>query len=94
MTVQLEFNMEDKSSEELQLSMMQKQIDQISISMDKVRRKLFAEIGEMKRLYAELQKENQELKNILSEANHGKTQWTYGQDDCLFDVQEPERAFG
>lgn len=94
MAVQLEFNIDNKSSQEMSLDAMQKQIDQMSVSMDKVRRKLFAELGEMKRLYADLQKQNEELKNILRNTSYEKTQWSYGQKGCLFDVQESERAFG
>lgn len=94
MSVQLEFNIEGKSSEEMQLSLMQKQIDEMSDSVGKVRRKLFAELGEMKKLYAELQKENQELKNMLKEIKNEKTEWTYEKEGCLFDVREPQRAVG
>lgn len=92
--VQLEFNIENKSSEEMQLSLMQKQIDQMCDSMGKVRRKLFSEMSEMKKLYAGLQKENEELKTMLKELKGEKTEWTYGQGDCLFDVREPQRAIG
>lgn len=90
--VQLEFNIEDKNPEEIKLSLMQKQIDQLSESMGKVRRKLFSEMGEMKKLYAELQKENEQLKIMLKELKNEKTEWNYGQDDCLFNVREYREA--
>lgn len=94
-SVQLEFNIENKSSEEMQLLLMQKQIDQMSDSMGKVRRKLFSEMSEMKRLFSDLQRENQELKTMLKEIKNEKTQWIYGQEGCLFDVREyQETAVG
>ncbi len=93
-SMQLEFNIENKSSEEMKLSLMQKQIDEICDSMGKVRRKLFSEMSEVKKLYTELQKENQELKSMLKEINGEKTIWTYEKKDCLFDVQEYRPAIG
>lgn len=92
--MQLEFNIENKSPEEMQLSLMQKQIDEMCESMGKVRRKLFSEMGEMKKLYAGLQKENEELKTMLKELKGEKTVWTYEKKDCLFDVQEYREAIG
>lgn len=86
--VQLEFNFDDKNPEEMQLHLMQKQIDEFCQSMDKVRRKLFSELGEMKKVCASLQKENEDLKATLKEIKHGKTQETDGQADSLFDVRE------
>lgn len=92
--VQLEFNIENKSSEEMTLFLMQKQIDAMGDSMGKVRRKLFSEMSEMKKQYAELQKENQELKTILKELKNERTEWTYGQNGNLFDVREYQTAIG
>jgi SNF2 family DNA or RNA helicase len=90
--IQLEFNMENKTSEEMQLFIMQKQIDLMTESMGKVRRKLFSEMGEMRKLYAELQKENAELKTMLKEIKNEKTEWNYRQNGFLFDIQQPQRA--
>ena len=89
--LQLEFNIDKKSPEEFQIYLMQKQIDQMSDSLGKVRRRLFSEMGEMKKLYGELHKENLELKTIVKELTHEKTEWTYGQNGYLFDVQEYQR---
>lgn len=86
--VQLEFNIENKDSSEMQLFQMQKQIDQVCESMGKVRRRIFSELGEMKKMYAALQKENEELKTILKDLKNEKTEWAYEQEDCLFDVRE------
>lgn len=94
--VQLELNIENKTSEEMQLAIMQKQIDQMCESMGKVRRKLFSELGEMKKVCSELQKENEELKSVLKELKNEKTktEWIYGQNGCLFDVREYPKAVG
>ena len=86
--VQLEFNIENRSPEEVQLSILQKQIDQMCESMGKVRRKLFSEMSEIKKMYAELHQENQELKTMLKELKNERTEWTYGQNGSLFDVRE------
>lgn len=88
MEIQLEFNFDNKTPEEMTLYMMQKQIDKLCGSMEKVRKKLFAEQGEMKKLCVALQQENEELKSTVRELKHGKTQWTYGQNGCLFDVSK------
>jgi len=86
--VQLEFNIDDKSESEVKLDIMQKQIDEMHNSMGKVRRKIFSEVSEMKKLYAELLKQNEELKNTIREMKNEKTQWVYEKEDCLFDVQQ------
>jgi regulator of replication initiation timing len=92
--IQLEFNINNVSDNEMKLSIMQKQIDQMSESTGKVRRKLFSEIGEMKKLYNELKMENQELKMKLREINNEKTEWVYATGDYLFDVRERAEACG
>lgn len=92
--IQLEFNLENRSEEEMHLYMMQKQIDEMCQSMNKVRKKLFAEVGEMKKLCDRLQKENMDLKDALKELKNEpqKTNWIYGQNGRFFDVSEPQEA--
>ncbi len=65
--MQLEFNLDNLTDEDHRLSMMQRQIDEAVTSMDKVRRRLFSEITEVKRICADLQAENAELKSKLQE---------------------------
>ena len=67
MAVQLEFNLDNRTPEEMQIYIMQKQIDEFCDSMGKVRRRLFSEMGEMKKICMNLQQENEELKSILNE---------------------------
>jgi hypothetical protein len=91
--VQLEFNLECKSDEELRAELMQKQIDALSDSLTKVRKKLFAEVGALKKVLGEVLIENDHLKDILRKDKHGKTEWLYKTEDgCLFDVREPQEA--
>ncbi len=86
--IQLELNLQDKSFEEMTLISMQKQLDAMSESMGKVRRKLFGEMGEMKKLYAALFAENETLKLKLNELTHEKTEWVYQNGESLFEVCE------
>ncbi len=90
--IQLEFNLENKSPEDMQLYSMQKQVDQMCESMGKVRKKLFAELGEMKKMYSSLKQENEDLKTILKELKHERTDWIYGQNGCLVDISELKEA--
>jgi archaellum component FlaC len=91
MPIQLEFNIDNKTPEEVRLSMMQKQIDESIETLGKVRRRLFAELGEMKKVCATLQKENQDLKEKLHNLTQDKIEWTYGQNHMLFDIKSPIR---
>lgn len=93
--IQLEFNLDEKSSDQMHIFHMQKQIDEMGESMGKVRRRLFSELGEMKKLFANLQRENDELKNMIKELkNEDQTEWAYCQNGYLFDVKEYSRAAG
>ena len=84
--IQLEFNLADESPEALRFNQMQAQIDQMSDSLGKARRRLFAELGELKKLYASIAAENHELKSALNEFKCQKTEWVYGQNGSLFEA--------
>ena len=86
MEIQLELNIDNKNPEEMRIYLMQKQINEMNESMGKVRRKLFSEMGEMKKSYEELKKENENLKLMFRELTDGKTEWSYEKDYCLFNV--------
>jgi len=92
--IQLEFNLENRSPEEMQMYTMQKQVDQMCESMGKVRKKLFAELGEIKKICYNLKKENDDLKSILKDLKNERTDWIYGQNGCLVDVSELKAAVG
>lgn len=80
---QLELNIEDRSPDELKIYIMQQQIDLLNESMGKVRRKLFAELGVLKKMHFDLQIENENLKKEFSSFKNEKTEWIYCQDGYL-----------
>lgn len=90
--IQLEFNLENESETDVKHSIMQKQLDEMHESMGKVRRKLFSEMGEMKKLYICLKNENDELKRKLKDIRNEKTEWIYTKENYLFDVRENKEA--
>lgn len=76
---QLEFNIDDKTSLETCLRDMQRQIDAMHESMGKVRRNLFAQVGDLTKSCMEIREDVQKLKGV------SKTQWIYEQDgESLF----------
>jgi len=70
----------------------QQQLDAMHDSMGKMRRSLFAQIGELKKQYYNLKTENEDLREQVKYLSNQKTNWQYGQDGNLFDVPEIERA--
>lgn len=92
METQLELNFDGKSEDEMALFLMQKQINEMSDSMGKVRRRLFSELGEVKKVLADLKRENESLREMLKELSHENTEWTYGHGDNLFDVRQYKEA--
>lgn len=75
--MQLYLNLDNVSEQEHHLAMMQRQIDELVESMGKVRRKMFAELGEVKRICADLKEENAHLRQALG-------------IECQSECQEPE----
>ena len=92
--IQLEFNLDCENKEDLKFSQMQKQINEMNDSMGKVRRKIFNEVGELKKLVYELKRENEELKVEVKRLRNEKTEWLYAQGDYLFDVRKNEKVAG
>lgn len=86
--IQLELNIDNRSVEDVRADIMQKQMDAIHESLTKTRKKLFAEVGNLKKLLGEILIENDRLKDALSKTNHEKVEWIYKQEDSLFDVKE------
>lgn len=86
MNSQLELNLDNKSPQDLAFDEMRKQLEEMNESMGKVRRKLFAELGEVKKLYIEMKNENENLKTTIGLLKNEKTQWIYHKNDCLFDL--------
>lgn len=82
--IQLEFDLDNTENQEI--FVIQKQIDQLNESLGKARRKLFAEMGELKKLYHQVLEENQELKNLVEDLKKQKPTWEYFQNDDLFKI--------
>lgn len=85
--IQLELNLEDKTSDEMKIYLMQKKIDEFCDSMGKVRRKVFAELGDVKKICVEIQKENLALKETLRKMSGQTDEWVYLQNGWLFDLK-------
>lgn len=90
---QLELNLES-DSENLKFCLVQNQIDAINESMGKVRRKLFSELTEIKKLFFELKKENEFLKAEVRGLKNETTEWRYNEGNSLFDVRECAQRVG
>jgi len=85
MELQFNLNLDDKTEVEIKLDILQKQIDAIEESTGKVRRKLFAELGELKKICGSLQIENETLKSELLAVKNVKNDWQYLQSYTLVD---------
>lgn len=84
--MQLQLPLDDTDTDN-KLAGMQSQIDAIAVSSGKVRRRMFAELGELKKLCQLLAIENEMLKDMLREKKREKTEWLYGGED-LFKIME------
>jgi septal ring factor EnvC (AmiA/AmiB activator) len=84
--IQLEFNLNNENETDIRISQIQNQVDNMNQSMDKVRKKLFAQMNELKKICADLKCENEDLKKLLGELKNEKTIWSYNQGECLFQV--------
>ncbi len=94
--IQLELNLDNESCSEVRMGYIEKHLAEIQLSMEKVRKRLFVEVGELKKVCAALQSENQELKRMMQgqKVEESPTEWVYLQGDRLFDVSEHRRKFG
>jgi L-lactate utilization protein LutB len=90
--IQLELNFQEKTPEEMTLSLMQKQINEMHESMGKVRRKMFAELGEVKKMHDRLIKEHADLQSSISAMLNQKTEWLYQSVDTLFEIADKKQA--
>ncbi len=86
--VQLELNFQDKSIQEMTFDSMQKQLDAMQESMHKVRKKLFGELGEVKKQFSALLSENEVLKYKLNSLCSEKTEWFYKTENSLFEERK------
>lgn len=97
--LQLEMNLDNLSNSDLKFVDMEKQISTMSESLHKVRKKLFAEIGQLKKTLQEVQLSNVEILQQLQEANEklgkkNEVKFDYEKKDCLFSITEAQEATG
>lgn len=85
---QLEFNITNETELEIRISEMEKHIDEMHQTMDKVRKKLFSQLGDLQKLCLELQSENHNLKETIRRLMNEETTWVYAKKDRLFDLRE------
>ncbi len=90
--IQLELNV--LGEKDSAFFVMQKQLESMNESLGKVRRKLFSEMSELKKICHKLECENVDLKNQLKELKNEKTDWSYKEGDCLFSMREIKEAVG
>lgn len=85
--IQLEFPLMNDETDP-KLAAMRQEMDAMRESMGKVRRRMFSELGEIKKTCSTLYIENEKNKEEIRRLKNEKTDWIYGQGDCLFDVRE------
>lgn len=85
MQIQLELNLEAKTSDEMQLHYLLSKMNEIQESFGKTRRKLFAELSETKEICKTVQKENEALRRLLNEQSGKTPEWAYLQNGLLFE---------
>ncbi|HMG15006.1 MAG TPA: hypothetical protein VK590_06145 [Saprospiraceae bacterium] len=86
--IQLEFKFDDNSVDDPLLHL-HKRLDDMNASNTKVRKRLFMELGILKKLCYTLKHEVECLQDIIKDIKNEKTKWAYAQGDYLFNVQEP-----
>jgi hypothetical protein len=92
MGIQLEFNFYGESAENRRFAQMEEQIREIKESTDKVRRKLFSDMSELKKALFYLKCENHELKQKINNILGEKAEWNYLCNENLFELVEKQKA--
>jgi hypothetical protein len=82
---QMTFPMYNPDDMQSQLQAMQFQINEMYTSMHKVRRGIFARVGELRREAVEARKEVEELKSLLAQEQK-QDRWRYKTEEKLFEL--------
>lgn len=83
---QLELNIDNLSQEQIDFNALKKQVEEIALSAGKVRKKLFAEVGDLKKKNKILEEEIERLKLIIDPPK--RAEFEYITDDSLFEIRE------
>jgi hypothetical protein len=81
---QLKFDFDEDDKIDMRLKEMQLQLNAMTETNMKVRKKLFAETGELKKLVISLKIKNEMLERQIREATGKKEEWSYLSEDSLF----------
>lgn len=82
---QMTFPMYNPNCMTSQLQAMQFQINEMNESMQKVRKGIFARVGELRKEAIEVRKEIQELKALLAQEQK-RDRWHYKTEENLFEL--------
>lgn len=83
--LQLDLDLKVKMSPEEKIEYLEERIEQMTTSLEKVRKNLFAKISDLHKLCSKVVEENEELKTHLSRAGYENTEWLYNQNGLLFE---------
>jgi hypothetical protein len=81
---QLEFDLFTDQTIECRLDMVSRQVNELSDSCGKVRRKLFGEVGSLKKICKMLIQENMVMRKAIAEMGGAVGEWSYCSDEELF----------
>lgn len=65
-----------------------KRLDEMNESNRKVRKKMFMELGVLRKLCFTLKRTTEHLQSVVDEFTGKKNDWMYLQNDCLFSIHE------
>ena len=84
--IQLEFDLNNDAGKDPELISLRQEMEAMKESVGKVRRKMFAELGEMKKTYFAVYMELEKAKDDLRKLKNEKTDWIYMEGEHLFQV--------
>ena len=84
--IQLEFDLNNDAGKNPELLSLRQEMEAMKNSVGKVRRKMFAELGEMKKTYFALYVEAEKMKDDLRKLKQEKTDWIYKEGEYLFQI--------
>jgi len=86
--IQLEFDLNNDAGKDPELLSLRQEVEAMKESMGKVRRKMFSELGELKKGYLALYLEHEKAKEDLRKLKNEKIEWVYGEGEYLFQVNQ------
>lgn len=86
--MQLEFMLKDQSPVESKFEFVEKQVNEIRLSSERVRKSMYAQLNELKKLCYLQKAEIEKLKHEYEKYGFQKREWVYGQEDDLFTLRE------